>query len=52
MIAIVDTNTDPRDIDFPIPANDDAIKGIQLILDYVVAAIDEGKASADKKEGK
>lgn len=52
VIAICDTNTDPSLVDYPIPANDDAIKGLQLILDYVVAAIDEGKATAQKKEGK
>ncbi len=52
VIAICDTNTDPSLVDYAIPANDDAIKGLQLILDYVVAAIDEGKATAQKKEGK
>jgi len=52
VVAICDTNTDPSLVDYPIPANDDAIKGLQLILDYVVAAIDEGKATAQKKEGK
>lgn len=43
-IAIADTNTDPSDIDYVIPANDDAIKTIQLIVDYVQAAIEAGKA--------
>lgn len=43
-IAIADTNTDPSDISYPIPANDDAIKTIQLILDYVKQAINDGKA--------
>lgn len=52
VIAITDTNTNPGTVDYAIPANDDAIKGIQLIIDYVVAAIEEGKATADKKEGK
>lgn len=52
VIAMVDTNANPAGIDYVIPANDDAIKGIKLILDYVVAAIEEGKATADKKEGK
>ena len=51
VIAMVDTNANPAGIDYVIPANDDAIKGIKLILDYVVAAIEEGKAVADKKEG-
>lgn len=52
IIAIVDTNADPTPVDYVIPANDDAIKGLALILDYIVKAVDEGKASADKKEGK
>jgi small subunit ribosomal protein S2 len=47
VVAIVDTNADPRGIDYVIPANDDAIKSLKLIVDYVVAAIEEGKA---KKE--
>jgi small subunit ribosomal protein S2 len=56
-IAIADTNVDPTDIDFPIPANDDAIKTIELIMSYVKQAIEEGKSkqkatkSADKTEG-
>lgn len=52
VVAVVDTNANPTGIDYVIPANDDAIKGIKLILDYVVAAIEEGRATADKKEGK
>jgi small subunit ribosomal protein S2 len=52
VVAIADTNTDPTTVDYAIPANDDAIKSLQLIVDYVVAAIEEGKATADKKEGK
>jgi small subunit ribosomal protein S2 len=48
IVAIVDTNVDPSDITYPIPANDDAIKTIQLILDYVQQAIETGKASAKK----
>lgn len=52
VVAIADTNTDPGTVDYAIPANDDAIKSLQLIVDYVVAAIEEGKATADKKEGK
>jgi small subunit ribosomal protein S2 len=42
--AIVDTNSDPRLVDFPIPANDDATKSISLILDAVCNAIKEGLA--------
>lgn len=44
VIAIVDTNTDPTDISYPIPANDDAIKTIQLIADYMQQAVEAGKA--------
>lgn len=47
VFAIADTNIDPTNIDYVIPANDDAIKSVQLILDYFVAAI---KAGAAKKE--
>ncbi len=44
VIGVVDSNSDPSVIDYPIPANDDALKAIQLLLEYVVAAINEGKA--------
>jgi small subunit ribosomal protein S2 len=40
--AMVDTNSDPRTVDFPIPANDDATKSISIIIDAVCAAIREG----------
>lgn len=43
VFAITDTNVDPTNIDYVIPANDDAIKAVQLILDYIVAAIKEGE---------
>ncbi len=52
VVAIVDTNADPTMIDYIIPANDDAIKGLQLIVDYVKAAIEEGKAKVAKEETK
>ena len=42
VFGIVDTNSNPEDIDFIIPANDDASKSIDLILDTVCAAINEG----------
>ncbi len=58
VVAIVDTNADPSLVDYVIPGNDDAIKGVALILDYVKSAINEGvnaskKAveKSDKKEG-
>ena len=45
VVAIVDTNANPTLVDYVIPGNDDAIKGVQLILDYVRAAIAEGATS-------
>lgn len=49
VVAVVDTNADPTDIDYVIPANDDAIKSLQLLLDYVVAAINEGVVKKEEK---
>ncbi len=43
IFAIADTNVDPTHIDYVIPANDDAIKAVQLLLDYFVAAIKDGE---------
>jgi small subunit ribosomal protein S2 len=40
--AMVDTNTDPKKVDFPIPANDDASKSIELITRVMTKAIEEG----------
>ncbi|MBX7203653.1 MAG: 30S ribosomal protein S2 [Bacteroidia bacterium] len=52
--AIVDTNSNPNLVDYPIPANDDAAKSISLIMSVVVAAIQEGlserKSDKDKNE--
>ncbi len=42
VFGIVDTNSDPKDIDFVIPANDDATKSIEVILDALCAAVAEG----------
>ena len=51
--AVVDTNSDPRLVDFPIPANDDASKSISLIVGTMIEAIEEGlverKLDRDKK---
>lgn len=43
VFAITDTNVDPTEIDYVIPANDDSVKATTLILDYFVNAIKEGK---------
>jgi small subunit ribosomal protein S2 len=54
IVGMVDTNANPELIDFVIPVNDDAIKSIQLIINYVKEAVTEGiaarKSLADKKE--
>ena len=42
VFAMVDTNSDPKNADFPIPANDDASKSIQLIVSTMCQAIKEG----------
>ena len=54
VFAMVDTNSNPNEVDFPIPANDDASKSIALIIDYVAAAIEEGlseRKMEKEKEG-
>ncbi len=58
VVAIVDTNCDPDEIDYVIPGNDDAIRGIKLILSVMADAVLEGKqgeqftdsASEEKEE--
>ncbi|NNE54744.1 MAG: 30S ribosomal protein S2 [Flavobacteriales bacterium] len=53
VFAMVDTNSDPSDVQFPIPANDDASKSIAKILDHVCGAVADGlnerKAEKDKR---
>ncbi len=49
VVALVDTNTDPTGITYPIPSNDDAIKTIELMVSYVRSAIEAGKANVAKK---
>lgn len=49
IVGVVDTNANPDPIDFPIPANDDAVKSIELITAYITDAVLEGKAEAEKK---
>ena len=49
-IAMVDTNSDPNLVDFPIPANDDAAKSIQIILKALSDAVIEGNEERKKKK--
>ena len=44
VVAMVDTDADPRMVDYPIPANDDAIKSIRLVCSVLADAIIEGKS--------
>ena len=48
--GIVDTNSDPNQVDFPIPANDDASKSIKIITDYMVECIKAGKEERRKNK--
>ncbi len=43
-VALIDTDSDPDDVDLPIPGNDDSIRSIRLVLNYLSEAILEGKA--------
>lgn len=52
VVALVDTNVDPGLTDYPIPGNDDATKAINLVMDYVQAAILAGKNKAAKPADK
>ncbi len=49
-VAICDTNVNPTDIDYCIPANDDAIKSVELMTKLVAAAVLEGKELAARKK--
>jgi small subunit ribosomal protein S2 len=49
-IAMVDTNSDPNLVDFPIPANDDAAKSIELVMRTITDAIAEGIQERGKRK--
>jgi small subunit ribosomal protein S2 len=50
VFAIVDTNCDPDDINFAIPANDDAVKTIELIIRHMADAVIEGQAKFKERK--
>jgi len=50
VVAIVDSNADPEIVDYPIPANDDAIKSIKLITSKIADAVIEGREIFEKKK--
>ena len=59
--GIIDTNTDPNVVDYPIPANDDSVKCIRLIMDYITESLNNitgkqndsevSEASSNKEDG-
>jgi small subunit ribosomal protein S2 len=50
IFAVVDTNCNPDEIDFPIPGNDDAIRAIALFLDVMAKAVINGQAGGQVEE--
>lgn len=49
VVALVDTNSDPSRVKYPIPGNDDAVKSIRIIVDAVVEAIQNGLAQREAR---
>jgi small subunit ribosomal protein S2 len=49
VIALADTNTDPDEMDYPIPANDDAIRSVRLVCERIADAALAGKAQAEAR---
>lgn len=57
VVGIVDTNADPTTINYPVPANDDAVRSISLLVDFIREAVEEGQGKGlvdteTKKESK
>ena len=50
IFAMVDTNCDPREVDFAIPSNDDASKSIDIILNFIKGSIKEGLSERQKEK--
>jgi len=50
IVALCDTNANPEEIDYPIPANDDAVKSIEMMVSLVAAAVKEGKQEFEAKK--
>jgi small subunit ribosomal protein S2 len=50
VIALVDTNCDPNNVDYVIPSNDDAIRAIKLLVSKMADAVEEGKALRKDEE--
>ena len=50
VVAIVDTNTDPQKVDYPIPANDDSMRTIQLIISAIADTVIEARGQSSKDD--
>lgn len=50
IVAVCDSNVDPTKVEYPIPANDDAVNSIKMIVGLIAAAINEGKALYEKNK--
>ena len=51
VLGLIDTDSDPADVDIPIPGNDDAIRAIELVLEMIGDAVMEGKRSQPEDAG-
>lgn len=49
VVGVIDTDSDPDTVDLPIPANDDSIRSVRLILGYLADAVNLGKAQVPKE---
>ena len=49
IVSLIDTDSNPDDVDLPIPGNDDSIRSIRLILSHIADSINEGKAAVPQK---
>lgn len=49
VVALVDTNSDPSLVDYPIPGNDDAVKSVRIIVEVIVEAIQNGLAARESR---
>jgi small subunit ribosomal protein S2 len=51
VVAIIDTNCDPQEVDFPIPGNDDAARAIQLYCNLIADAVLDGLSESSMASG-
>src|SRR5262245_17452692 len=51
VVAIIDTNCDPQEVDFPVPGNDDAARAIQLYCNLIADAVLDGMADSSMAGG-